>query len=203
MPRASQRWGQFAGAAATLAGTALAVGWMRRRRARRDETRAALGGRGGILVHESVTINARAEELYRFWRRLENLPSAMSHLESVTDLGGGRSHWVARAHGLGTYEWDAEIINDEPGGLISWRSLPGSDVTSAGSVHFDQVGAGPGTRVTVRLQYDPPAGKVGALVAQSLGEDPAQQIREDLRRLKQRLESGSIGAALNQESGVL
>ena len=122
---------------------------MRRRRARRDETRAALGGRGGILVHESVTINARAEELYRFWRRLENLPSAMSHLESVTDLGGGRSHWVARAHGLGTYEWDAEIINDEPGGLISWRSLPGSDVTSAGSVHFDQVGAGPGTRVTV------------------------------------------------------
>jgi uncharacterized membrane protein len=198
-----ERWGALAGAAAGLVGAGLAVGWMRSRRARRGDTRAALGGSAGVLVHESVMINAGAEELYRFWRALENLPGAMSHLESVTDLGGGRSHWVARAHGLGTFEWDAEIINDEPGGLIAWRSLPGSDVTSAGSVHFDQPAAGGGTRVTVRLQYDPPAGRIGALVARAFGEDPALQIRKDLGSLKRRIESGNIGTTLNQESGVL
>jgi uncharacterized membrane protein len=176
---------------------------MRSRRARRQDTRAALGGDRGILVHESVTINATPGELYRFWRTLDNLPRAMSHVESVNDLGGGRSHWVARAHGLGTYEWDAEIINDEPAGLIAWRSLPDSEVASAGSVHFEPAGSGPGTRVTVRLQYDPPAGKIGALIARAFGEDPALQIREDLGRLKHHLESGSLGTTSNQASGVV
>ena len=203
MGRTAVRWTQYAGAAAALVGTGLAVGWMRSRRTRRDDTRAALGGSGGVLVHESVTVDATPEELYRFWRALENLPAAMSHLESVTDLGGERSHWVARTHGLGKYEWDAEIINDEPAGLIGWRSLPGSDVTSAGSVHFDRTEDGRGTRVTVRLQYDPPAGKAGVLIARAFGEDPARQIREDLRRLKQRLETGSIGTTRNQGTGVV
>lgn len=203
MGRTALRWTQYAGTAATLVGAGLAVGavgWMRSRRARRGDTRAALGGSGGVLVHESLTIDATPEELYRFWRALENLPAAMSHLESVTDLGGGRSHWVARTHGLGTYEWDAEIINDEPGGLIGWRSLPGSDVTSAGSVHFDPAEGGRGTRVTVRLQYDPPAGKAGVLIARAFGEDPARQIREDLQRLKRRLETGNIGAEPQRET---
>lgn len=188
---------QFAGAAVALAGAGLAVGLMRSRRthlrARRDDTRAALAGSRGLLVHESVTIHRPASELYRFWRTLENLPRAMSHLESVTDLGDGRSHWVARARGIGRVEWDAKIINDEPGKLIAWRSLPGSDVTSAGSVNFDEIDDR-STRVTVRLQYDPPAGKLGALVAKVLGEDPARQIREDLLRLKQLLEAGKDSA---------
>jgi uncharacterized membrane protein len=187
---------QYAGAAVALAGAGLAVGLMRSRRlrigARRADTRAALGGRGGIIVHESETINRPASELYRFWRTLENLPRTMSYLESVTDLGGGRSHWVARARGIGRVEWDAEIINDQPGKLVAWRSLPGSDVTSAGSVNFDETEDG-GTRVTVRLQYDPPAGKLGALVAKILGDDPARQIRDDLRKLKQQLEVPTKG----------
>ncbi|MGH9315345.1 MAG: SRPBCC family protein [Vicinamibacterales bacterium] len=176
---------------------------MRSRRARRDDTRKALGGSAGIVVHESVTIHATPDELYRFWRSFENLPKAMSHLESVTDLGGGRSHWVARAHGLGRYEWEAEIINEEPDKLIGWRSLPGSDVTSAGSVNFDEAEAGRGTRVTVRLQYDPPAGKLGALVARAFGEDPAQQIRKDLRKLKQQLEAGEVATTRGQSAGVV
>jgi uncharacterized membrane protein len=203
MAIASQRWRPYAGAAVALVGTGLAVGLMRSRRARRGDTREALRGRRGVIVHESVAINATADELYRFWRTLENLPRVMSHLESVADLGGGRSHWVARAHGLGTYEWDAEIINDEPGKIIGWRSLPGSEVTSAGSVHFDEGPAGRGTRVTVRLQYDPPAGKLGALLASSFGEDPAQQIREDLRNLKQRVEAGEVATTRRQGTGVV
>lgn len=195
---------QYAGAAVALAGAGLAMGLMRSRRTRirlrPDDTRQALGGSGGIIVHESVTINRPASELYRFWRTLENLPRAMSHLESVTDLGGGRSRWAARARGIGRVEWEAEIINDEPGKVIGWRSLPGSDVTSAGSVNFDEAD-GRGTRVTVRLQYDPPAGKLGALVAKVIGEDPARQIREDLRKLKQRLEAGEVATTRGQATG--
>jgi uncharacterized membrane protein len=203
MGRTAVRWTQYAGAATALLGTGLAVGWMRSRRTRRSDTRAALGGRGGILVHESVTIDAAPEELHRFWRALDNLPATMSHLESVTDLGGGRSHWVVNTHGLGRYEWDAEIINDEPGELIAWRSLPDSDVTSAGSVHFDRAEGGRGTRVTVRLQYDPPAGKTGTLIAKAFGEDPAAQIREDLRKLKQRFETENAEMMRTRETGVL
>jgi uncharacterized membrane protein len=203
MPGSSQRWGQYAGAAVALMGAGLAVGYMRTRRARLGDTRETLGGSGGVLVHESVTINASPSELYRFWRSYENLPKVMSHVESVTDFGNGRSHWVVRAHGLGTYEWDAEIVNDEPDKLIAWRSLPGSDVSSAGSVRFDSAGADRGTRVTVRLQYDPPGGKLGALIAKAFGEDPAQQIREDLRRLKQRLEAGEVATTRGQSTGVV
>jgi uncharacterized membrane protein len=203
MAGTSQRWQQYAGAAVALMGAGLAVGYMRTRRARFGDTRDALAGSGGILVHESVTISASPGELYRFWRAFENLPRAMSHVESVTDLGGGRSHWVVRAHGLGTYEWDAEIINEEPDKVIGWRSLPGSDVTSAGSVNFDSAGADRGTRVSVRLQYDPPARKLGALIAKAFGEDPAQQIREDLRRLKQRLEAGEVATTRGQSTGVV
>jgi uncharacterized membrane protein len=188
----TSRWGQYAGAAVAVAGAGLAVGLLRSRRGRYRDTREALGGPGGVLVHESVTVNRPAHELYLFWRTLENLPRVMSHLDSVTDLGGGRSRWVAVAHGLGKYEWEAEIINDEPGHLIGWRSLPGSDVISAGSVRFIEDRLDRGTRVTVRLQYDPPGGKLGALIAKAFGEDPEQQIREDLRRFKQLLEAGGI-----------
>ncbi|HEX2446015.1 MAG TPA: SRPBCC family protein [Vicinamibacterales bacterium] len=183
---------RYAGAAIGLSLAGLAVGLLRSRRRQTGDTREALGGSGGVLVNETIVIHATPDELYRFWRALENLPRAMRHLESVVDLGGGRSRWTARAHGLGTYEWEAEIINDEPGKLLAWRSLPGSSITSAGSVNFDSDRMNGGTRVTVRLQYDPPGGKLGALFAKVLGEDPGSQIRQDLQRLKTHLELGGI-----------
>jgi uncharacterized membrane protein len=189
---------QYAGAAIGLSLAGLAVGLLRSRRRRTGDTREALGGSGGVLVNETIVIHSTPDELYRFWRAFENLPRAMSHLESVIDLGGGRSRWRARAHGLGAYEWEAEIINDEPGKLIGWRSLPGSDVTSAGSVNFDGDRTNGGTRVTVRLQYDPPGGKLGALFARALGEDPGAQIRQDLQRLKKHLELGEIASATDR-----
>ena len=141
----------------------------------------------GIRVERSITVNRPQEEVYRFWRQLENLPRFMDHLESVTVLDEERSHWVAKAPAGTKVEWDASIQDEIENELIDWQSLPGSDVDNAGSVHFTPVGEG--TEVRVMLSYDPPAGKVGAAVAQLLGEEPEQQVEEDLRRFKQVMEA--------------
>src|SRR5207244_3679132 len=150
-----------------------------------DDTRAALRGSRGVNVLESVTINRPIEQLYRFWRNLENLPQFMRHLESVEKITDTISHWRAKGPAGRIVEWDAEIFNEIPNKLIAWRSLEGSDVVSAGSVNFDPAGGGWGTRVTVHLQYSPPGGKVGAAIAKLFGTDAETEIREDLRRFKQ------------------
>lgn len=156
-----------------------------------DDTKQALGGARGVKVCEAVTIQRSADELYREWRNLELLPGRMRHLDSVQELSDGTSHWVAKGPGGKLFEWDAEVLQDIPGKLLSWRSLPGSDVVSAGSVNFDDV-PGHGTRVTVRLQYDPPGGRLGAFVAWLMRQEPSQQIREDLQAWKRRLETGAV-----------
>jgi uncharacterized membrane protein len=160
------------------------------------DTRAALSGSRGIHVREAVRLECPVDDVYRFWSRLENLPTFMENLVSVTDLGGGRSHWVARGPGGVNVEWDAEIINQIPNKVLAWKSLPGGDVVSAGSVTFDAArGSDAGTQITVTLQYQPPAGTFGKLVASAFGSEPSQTIREDLRRLKQLLEAGEIAKA--------
>jgi len=149
----------------------------------------------GIRVEKSVTINASPEELYRFWRNFENLPRFMSHLKSVSVLDEKRSHWVAKGPAGSEAEWDAEIINEIPNELIGWRSVDGSQVNNAGSVHFTRTIANRGTEVKVILRYDPPGGVLGAIIARLFGEDPARQVQEDLRTLKQILETGERATA--------
>jgi uncharacterized membrane protein len=122
----------------------------------------------------------------------------MSHLANVTDLGNGRSHWVARGPANIKVEWDAEIINEVDNKVIAWRSLPGSDVVTAGSVTFSSARAGRSTQLTVNLQYEPPAGRAGAFVAMAAGREPSQTIREDLRRIKQLLEAHEVPRATPQ-----
>lgn len=160
-----------------------------------DETRAALAGARGFHVREAIRLEKPIEEVYAFWRKLENLPRFMSHLESVVDLGNQRSHWTAKGPAGMTIEWDAEIINEVSNKVIGWRSLPDSRLVSAGSVNFDRVRNGSSTQVSVHLQYAPPAGHVGRLIAQLFGNEPSQAIREDLRRLKWLLEAGEIPRA--------
>jgi uncharacterized membrane protein len=138
-------------------------------------------------------------ELYSFWRELENLPKIMSHLKSVEPTDRVRSHWVADGPLGKSVEWDAEIFNDVENELIAWRSLPGSEVDTAGSVRFQALANNSGTVVTVNLKYDPPAGKVGAWVASLLGRDPGRMISEDLNRFKSLMEAG--GLAANQTRG--
>jgi uncharacterized membrane protein len=165
-----------------------------------DEARAALAGTGGIHVHESVRLEKPVDEVYRFWRRFENLPRFMTYLERVEDLGNGRSRWVALGPAGTSVEWEAEIINEVENKVIGWRSLPGSQVAIAGSVNFDRVRQGTSAQVTVHLQYAPPAGRAAAFVAQLFGLEPSQTIREDLRRLKQLLEAGELPTAINHHS---
>jgi uncharacterized membrane protein len=147
----------------------------------------------GIHVEESCTVNKDPQELYAFWRSLENLPRIMSHLESVTTGADGRSHWVARGPAGASVEWDAEIINDEPGSLIAWQSLPGADVDNTGSVRFLPTRGG--TEVKVVMDYIPPAGQIGKYVAMIFGKEPGQQIRGDLEHFKKFMETGEIPTA--------
>ncbi|WP_216324814.1 SRPBCC family protein [Deinococcus aestuarii] len=143
-----------------------------------------------IFVEHSVVIDRPAQQVYDYWRKLDNLPSIMSHLETVTVLDERRSRWVAKAP-LGTHvEWEAEIVNDKPGERIGWHSLPGATVDNAGSVQFENLPNG-GTRVHVALSYRPPAGALGAAVAKLFGEEPSQQIAEDLQKFKQTFEGSN------------
>jgi uncharacterized membrane protein len=159
--------------------------------AKEKNENVSVKGGAGVKVEESVTIEKSPEELYRFWRDFENLPKVMNHLERVETSGASnKSHWVAKAPLGQTVEWDAEIITDHPGEMIAWHSLKNSEVANAGSVHFTP--AANGTEVRVVLKYDPPGGKIGAVVAKLFGEEPERQIAEDLRRFKQLMESNEF-----------
>jgi len=160
-----------------------------------DDTRIALGGARGMHVRESIRLEVPIADVYQFWRRVENLPLFMTHLDRVIETTDGHSHWVTAGPAGLAVEWDAEVINDVENKLIAWRSLPGSDVVTAGAVNFDTVRAGRSTQVSVNLQYAPPAGKTGALIASLFGRAPSQTIREDLRHFKQLLEAGEAPRA--------
>ncbi|MDT7541603.1 MAG: hypothetical protein QOE33_1507 [Acidobacteriota bacterium] len=166
-----------------------------------DNPNVSVKGGRGVKVEKSLTINRPAAELYKFWRNFENLPRFMNHLEAVRVTGDTRSHWVAKGPAGSSVEWDAEIYNEKENELIAWRSLEGSQVDNAGSVHFTPASGGRGTVLRVSLKYDPPAGIIGAAVARLFGESPAQQIDEDLRRFKQLMEAGEVATTTGQSSG--
>lgn len=146
----------------------------------------------GIHAKANCIVNRSPDEVYRFWRSFQNLPRFMKHLASVEDLGEGRSRWKAKGPAGTEVEWEATIIADVPGEVITWRSLENADVDNAGAVRFEAAPGGRGTIVKVNIQYNPPAGVVGATVAKLFGEEPGQQLDDDLRRFKQVLEVGEV-----------
>ena len=145
-------------------------------------------GQRGVNVEESITINRPVELLYRFWRNLENLPRVMRHLESVERVTDTLSRWRAKGPAERHRRMERRNHQRDAQTVIAWQSLEGSDVVSAGSVNFDAADAGAGTRVRVRLQYNPPGGKVGAALVKLLGRDAATEIRQDLRQFKETVE---------------
>lgn len=156
--------------------------------------RTTRGGRvtGRNRVHGAVTINRTMEEAYRFWHDFENLPRFMYHLQSVRMTGVRQSHWTAKAPAGRSVQWDAEVVEDRPNELIRWRSTEGATVPNSGSVRFMRAAGGHGTEVRVELEYSVPGGKLGAMVAKVFGENPQQQVCDDLRRFKQVIETGEI-----------
>jgi len=153
----------------------------------------------GIKLKKAVTVNCPAEQLYNYWRNLENLPKLFDNVLSVEVLDSSRSHWTLRAPGGINLEWDAEIMIDRKNEMIGWRSLDGADLDNAGYVRFERATGGRGTVVRVALQYNPPAGKVGAAVSTLLGEKPSSQIEEALRKFKQLMEAREIPTAVDEK----
>jgi uncharacterized membrane protein len=145
-----------------------------------------------VRIERVTTINKSVHEVYQFWRRFENFPRFMRHLESVETIDERRSRWRAKAPAGMTVEWEAEIIEDRDDEWIAWRSLPGSTIENSGSVRFSPAPGARGTEVRVQLQYSPPAGSLGRGIAWLFGEEPDQQIHEDLHRVKQLMETGEI-----------
>jgi uncharacterized membrane protein len=142
-------------------------------------------------LRAAVTVRRSPEDAYRFWRNLENLPSFMYHLQSVTE-SGDRSHWVASAPLGRSVEWDAQITDDQPNRRIAWHSLPGASVEHGGSVQFTPAPDSRSTEVRVTISYRLPGGPIGKAAATAFGESPEQQVSDDLRRFKQILETGQV-----------
>jgi uncharacterized membrane protein len=165
--------------------------------------RGEANGHEGILVERTVTVNRPKEELFQMWRDFENLPRFMQHLESVhvEDEDSGRSHWVAKAPMGQNVEWDSEVIEEHENELLVWKSLPGSSVESMGRVEFKDAPGGRGTVVHVAMRYNPPAGSLGAAFAKLFGEEPDQQVNEDLHHFKQIMETGEVATVQGQPSG--
>ncbi|AFZ66900.1 SRPBCC family protein [Deinococcus peraridilitoris] len=156
---------------------------------------------GGIHVQQAITIGRPVDELYAFWRSLENLPRFMSHLESVHQREDGSSHWVAKAPAGSSVSWDAQITEEVPGRLIAWKATEDAQVPNEGRVEFRAAPGGRGTEVRVELQYFPPGGTLGAGIARLFGQESGQQIHDDLMRLKRLMEVGFEPTTEGQSSG--
>lgn len=161
----------------------------------------SVSGRTDTYLERSITVSKSPEECYRFWRSFGNLPRFMHSLESVRELGEGRSRWVAKGPMAMRLEWTSEITADRPGEEIAWRTLDDAGAANAGSVRFEAAPAGRGTIVRVSLHYSPLGGALGAGLVKLLGHDPQSRIREDLRRFKQVMETGEIPTTRGQPAG--
>ena len=156
---------------------------------------ALVEAKGSSLSGRTVTINRPRSELFAYWRDFGNLASFMDNVVSVDASDPQRSHWVVKAPGGKTVEWDSIITEERDGELIAWSSTEGADVPNSGRIDFTDAPGGRGTRVTATIAYDPPAGVVGKLIAKIFQREPAIQARRDLRRFKQLMETGEIATA--------
>lgn len=162
----------------------------------------AVGIEKAILVEKTVTINRPAAELYSFWRQLDNLPHFMRHIKSVQVQDEQHSHWVVNAPLDQSVEWDAVIVSDQPNSLIAWTSTDDAPVNHSGFVRFQPATGDRGTEVKVVMEYELPGGTMAAAIAKLFGEEPEQQIGDDLSRFKQLMETGEIATTEGQSKGA-
>ncbi|NJL09583.1 MAG: cyclase [Calothrix sp. SM1_7_51] len=154
-----------------------------------------------IKVEKTVTINKSASEIYQFWHNFENLPKFMKHLKHVKVFDEKRSHWIANAPLGNSVEWDADIIAEKENEFISWASVEGSDVKNSGIISLKKAPAERGTEVKIVMIYQPIGGVIGAAIAKLFGEEPEQQLSDDLRRFKMLMEAGEIATTEGQPRG--
>ncbi len=154
--------------------------------------RHTTNGRTSMKTRAAITVRRSPDEVYAFWRDFTNLPRFMHHLESVETQDDRHSHWTARGPAGSSVEWDAIVTEDVPSSVIAWKSEGTTPVANAGMVEFHQAPAAQGTEIVVSLDVDVPGGSAGKLAAKLFGEEPGQQVRDDLRHVKQILETGEI-----------
>jgi uncharacterized membrane protein len=157
-------------------------------------TQELIEPKGNALTGRAVTINRPRAELFAYWRDFANLARFMDNVERVDVLDAKRSHWVIKAPGSRTVEWDSLITEERDGEFIAWASEEGADVSNSGRIDFRDAGAR-GTVVTATILYDPPAGTIGKLVAKLFQREPKIQAQHDLRRFKQLMETGEIATS--------
>jgi uncharacterized membrane protein len=156
------------------------------------ETRRILGvggGRRAVDFHKTINIDAPVERVFEFWQNPHNFPHFMTNVRDVRDLGNGRSQWTVAGPAGVPVKWNAVVTEFIPNKIIAWKSEPGSAIANAGIVRFDP-NDGAGTRVTVRMSYNPPAGAIGHAFAKVFGADPKREMDQDLLRMKTMIETG-------------
>jgi uncharacterized membrane protein len=152
------------------------------------------------VVGRTVTIARPREELFAFWRDFGNLASFMENVVSVSPSGeNGRAVWTIRAPAGRTVDVETEIVREQEGELIAWRSVPGSQIDTEGRVTFSDAPGSRGTRVGVRIAYKPPAGELGRAVAKLFQREPEVQARHDLKRFKMLMETGEIATSARRK----
>ena len=198
--RKEERTGRLAAATASVAGITAVDTFAAARMSRLPE---GVTKDPSFRVRASTTVRRSPDELYAFWHDFANLPRFMVHLDSVESTPDGRSHWRATGPAGMKVEWDAEVVTDRPGELIAWRTLPGAEVMHSGIVGFVAAPGDRGAEVHVDIEYAPPAGKAGSIIAKLFGAEPELQVRDDLRRLKQVMETGEVVRSEGTPEGTL
>lgn len=154
-----------------------------------------------VDIKSVLTVNKSKDEVYQFWRKLDNLPSFMKHLESVTVIDEKLSEWKARIPGgLGTISWKSEITRDIPGEAIEWKSIENSTIENSGSVTFKDAGKY-GTEVRIEILYQAPAGYIGKGIGELLSPLTESMIREDIKNFRRMIETGELPTIEGQTSG--
>lgn len=148
------------------------------------------GNAHAVHVEHTIRIDASPEDVFDLWAKYENFPRFMANVVEVRDIGADLSHWTVKGPGGSTFEWDSILTEKSRPHTLAWRSVPGAEVEQRGEVHLESFRGG--TRATVRMTYIPPAGKAGQALATLLGKNPKAQLREDLERMKELLERGSL-----------
>lgn len=152
-------------------------------------------------VRKSLDVNRSPVECYRFWRDFENFPRFMPHVEQIEPVDATHSRWLVRGPLGHRFQWHAELTSDVPAQQLGWQTMAGSDIAHTGLVRFSPVPGNRGTRIAVEFTYHPPLGKAGVMLARMTGEEPSQQVSEDLRRFKQLIETGEIPTTIGQPAG--
>ncbi|MBK0379448.1 SRPBCC family protein [Mucilaginibacter segetis] len=156
-----------------------------------------------VNIRSSFLINKPRQQVYEFWRKLDNLPLFMKHLESVEIIDETRSHWTLKLPlGVPGVSWEAEIVHDEPGYMIGWSSLPDSLIDNAGKVRFQDSPDGEGTLMDVVISYRPPAGGIGGGIAHVLNPVFKNMVDNDIRNFKQYMDIDAGSNSLEEPVSI-